>query len=94
VPVRSQDLSRITQQIIESIRRADLIVAAATADDPDVIFEPGYADALGKPTIVLNQAVAAAPFDIKDRRAIAYPVERLDTAEREPARAILAALTE
>jgi hypothetical protein len=55
------------------------------------MFELGYADALGKPTIVLNQSVEAAPFEIKDRRVIASLTDALEATEREPARAILAA---
>jgi hypothetical protein len=85
---------RITQQIIESIKRADVIVADITGNNANVMFELGYADALDKLIVVLNQNLAAAPFDIKDWRAIAYSVDALGAAEQELGRAILAALSE
>lgn len=72
---------RITEQIVEAIRRADLIIADITGNNPNVMFELGFADALNKPIIVLNQRLSATPFDIKDWRAIAYSLEGLDAAE-------------
>lgn len=83
---------RITEQIIEAIRRADLIVADITGNNPNVMFELGFADALEKQIIVLNQEVSAAPFDIKDWRAIPYSVEHLKAAEEQLRRFIVSAL--
>jgi nucleoside 2-deoxyribosyltransferase len=74
---------RITEQIIAALRNADLIIADITESNPNVMFELGFADALGKQIIVLNQDVEAAPFDIKDWRAIAYSVRELDAAVRQ-----------
>ena len=36
------------------------------------MYELGYAHALGKPTIIMNQSVRDSPFDIKDFRQIVY----------------------
>ncbi len=71
------DPGRITDQIINAIERADVLVADITGSNPNVLFELGYADALSKPTIVLNQAVNDTPFDIKDWRQIVYKMDDL-----------------
>ena len=83
---------RITEQIITAIRRADLIIADITGNNPNVMFELGFADALEKQIIVLNQDVDAAPFDIKDWRAIPYSVGQLEIVEEQLRRFIFGAL--
>jgi Nucleoside 2-deoxyribosyltransferase len=77
---RADDITepgRITDQIISAIERSDLLIADITGSNPNVLFELGYADALNKPIIVLNQDVAATPFDIKDWRQIIYKPDDL-----------------
>ncbi len=69
---------RITAQIVEGIRVARAIVADATGNNPNVMFELGYADALGKPIVVLNQRLSQAPFDLKDWRQIGYSLQELE----------------
>lgn len=69
---------RITGQIMEAIRSANVIVADVTDNNPNVMFELGYADALGKPIVVLNQRVAESPFDLRDWRQISYEPKELD----------------
>lgn len=68
---------RITDQIIAAIQRANLLIADITGSNPNVLFELGYADALERRIIVLNQDVAATPFDIKDWRQIIYSTNEL-----------------
>ncbi|MFZ0179670.1 MAG: helix-turn-helix domain-containing protein [Candidatus Dormiibacterota bacterium] len=69
---------RITGQIMEAIRSANVIVADVTDNNPNVMFELGYADALGKPIVVLNQRLEEAPFDLRDWRQISYAPTELD----------------
>jgi nucleoside 2-deoxyribosyltransferase len=55
---RADDITepgRITDQIISAIERADVVIADITDANPNVLFELGYADALEKRIIVLNQ---------------------------------------
>jgi hypothetical protein len=73
---------RITAQIMDAIRAATAIVADVTGNNPNVMFELGYADALGKPIVVLNQKLAEAPFDLKDWRQITYSIKALETMQR------------
>lgn len=68
---------RITDQITSAIERADVVVADITGSNPNVLFELGYADALRKAIIVLNQHVEATPFDIRDWRQILYSMNAL-----------------
>ncbi|HEX3692634.1 MAG TPA: nucleoside 2-deoxyribosyltransferase [Solirubrobacteraceae bacterium] len=77
---RADDITepgRITDQIVSAIERADVIVADITATNANVLFELGYADALDKPIIVLNQDVEQTPFDIKDWRQVLYSTDEL-----------------
>jgi hypothetical protein len=77
---RADDINRpgrITDQIMSAIERADVLVADITGTNANVLFELGYADALKKPIIVLNQHVEQTPFDIKDWRQIIYSTNDL-----------------
>lgn len=77
---RADDIAepgRITDQIIAAIETADVIIADVTGNNPNVLFELGYADAVRKPIIVLNQELASTPFDIKDWRQIEYSTTAL-----------------
>jgi nucleoside 2-deoxyribosyltransferase len=73
---------RITDQIVSAIERADVLVADITGSNANVMFELGYADALSKPIIVLNQSVDATPFDIRDWRQIGYTTDDLRKLSR------------
>lgn len=73
--IRADDLTRpgrITEQIMEEIQLADAIVADITGLNGNVMWELGYAYAYGKPTIILNQDIAASPFDLYDHRQLRY----------------------
>jgi tetratricopeptide (TPR) repeat protein len=77
---RADEISRpgrISEQILESIKSADLIIADLTGNNPNVMYELGYAHALGRPAVILNQDVHQAPFDVKDFRQILYDRGRL-----------------
>ena len=77
---RADDISkpgRITEQIMESIRDADLLIADLSGNNPNVMYELGYGHALCKPTIIINQEVSSSPFDVKDFRQIVYDRNRL-----------------
>jgi hypothetical protein len=83
---RADDIAspgRVTDQVVISILNADLIIAEVTGNNPNVMFELGYADAAKKPIVVLNQAVDDSPFDIKDWRQINYSSDKLAAARDE-----------
>ncbi len=63
----------IIQDIIESIKECDIIIADITPDNPNVYFEVGYAYALGKnPILLMNKSREKLPFDVSGFRMIMY----------------------
>ena len=60
---------RITDRILDSIRRAKFVVCDISLTRANVYFEAGYAHALGKVPIYLAKKGTVIQFDIKD-----YPV--------------------
>lgn len=65
----SQD---ITTEIRAAIDRASLVVGDTTSVNPNVMWELGYAQALGKPLVLIAQDPGAIPFDLSSARAITY----------------------
>jgi len=68
---------RITDDIIESLQKATLCVSDLTGGSPNVMWETGYAMALGKPTILIGQSIEKLPFDLKVHRVIEYSPDAL-----------------
>jgi hypothetical protein len=74
-PVRVDTInksSNITDDIIESIRKCKIAVVDVSSNNPNVMFELGYAVAIGKPNIIISQSVEFLPFDIRNIRTILY----------------------
>lgn len=63
---------RITETILDMIRRARFVVADLTYERPNVYFELGYARGLGKTVITLMRAGATAHFDVRDWAYLEY----------------------
>jgi hypothetical protein len=64
-----QYTERITDRILESIRKAEFVIVDLTASKPNVFYEAGYAHALGKTPIYVARHGTTLEFDLKD-----YPV--------------------
>jgi len=80
--LRADEIDRpgqITDQIIESIKQADAIIADLTGSNPNVMYELGVAHSLDKPAIMINQSVERSPFDVAGMRQIVYDRNRLIT---------------
>lgn len=60
---------RITDRILESIRKAEFIVVDLTNERPNVFFEAGFAQGIGKTPIYLARRGTNIHFDLKD-----YPI--------------------
>lgn len=60
---------RITDRILESIRRAEYVIVDLSDSRPNVFYEAGYAQALGKTPIYVARGATRLEFDLKD-----YPV--------------------
>jgi len=68
---------KITDDIIRGIEEAAFCIADVTGNNPNVMWETGYAMALGRPTILIGQAVESLPFDLKVHRVLPYDVGAL-----------------
>ena len=60
---------RITDRILDSIKRAEHVIVDLTNSRPNVFFEAGYAHALGKIPIYVARQGTKLEFDLKD-----YPI--------------------
>jgi nucleoside 2-deoxyribosyltransferase len=69
---------RITDDIVTGLQESSLCIADVTSNNPNVMWETGYAMALRKPTILIGQEVEQLPFDLKDHRILAYSLGRLE----------------
>jgi hypothetical protein len=63
---------RITDQITDAIRGSDVILADTTDVNPNVMWELGYAQALERKIVIVNQDITGSPFDIREWRQIEY----------------------
>lgn len=68
------DTGLILNDIISAIQNSALVIADITPDNPNVFYEVGFAHALNKPTILLNEKNQREklPFDISGFRTIFY----------------------
>lgn len=60
---------RITDRIVESIRKAEHVIIDLTHEKPNVYWEAGYAHGIGKVPIYISRHGTPLGFDLKD-----YPV--------------------
>ena len=68
---------RITDQIIEMIQSAFLVVADLSYERPNVYFELGYARGLGKTVVTIARKETNIHFDVKDWVYIPYVDSRI-----------------
>ncbi|MGO9077666.1 MAG: hypothetical protein ACLQDY_01290 [Streptosporangiaceae bacterium] len=83
---------QITQQIKDSIATAHVTIADITDVNPNVMWELGYADGLGKTIVILNQNPGSSPFDMVDRRQVTYHASPTDDDEDNLLRHLIEAL--
>lgn len=73
--------------IQQEIRDCDFMIAVVTGDmqknicNPNVAYEVGYAQGLGKETILIVEEVAMLPFDLKQQRTCVYSGDMLKLDE-------------
>jgi hypothetical protein len=70
----------IVEQIRAAIQQSRLCVADVTGSNPNVLYEIGIAQTLGKPLILLARRGDALPFDIAHTRVIVYDPQALENA--------------
>lgn len=62
----------ITEQLINKIYEADLLIVNLTNLNPNVMYELAFAHALRKPVIIIAKDGTILPFDIQQERTIFY----------------------
>jgi hypothetical protein len=72
---------KLIEDIHAGIRRATVVLVDITEDNPNVWYELGYSQALGKPLVMIscaNERPAGKPypFDVRGRRVINYQTGR------------------
>ena len=65
-------LGSITEEIKGRIRDASAVIADITEQNPNVLFELGFAQGCGIPTIVICRNGQELPFDIRDSKVLFY----------------------
>lgn len=65
-------IRRIKPGIFSKIKNSDLIVAEISSGSPNVLYEVGWAHAMGKPTMLIAEKDAPIPFDINDYMVVKY----------------------
>jgi len=80
---------RISDRLLGELRSATLCVADITGTKPNVMWELGFAMALGKPAIVVTQSLGDLPFDIRDMQTIEYQRNRLSASLSTPLKKVI-----
>jgi hypothetical protein len=70
----AQANERITDRILESIQKAEYVIVDLTESRPNVFYEAGYAQGIGKLPIYIARKDTRLEFDLKD-----YPVIFFDS---------------
>jgi hypothetical protein len=61
----------VVERVKHRIATAELVIADITGNNPNVFYEVGYAEGVGKPILLISQE-QETPFDLKTRRQIRY----------------------
>jgi nucleoside 2-deoxyribosyltransferase len=71
--------AELASSILDSIRQADLIIADVSHQNPNVLYEIGFAHALRKPTILLFNIKSdySLPSDLAGLQYIVYDLANL-----------------
>jgi hypothetical protein len=69
---------RITSQVVELLKKADLVIADLTGYNANVYYELSLRHAIGLPTVHMAAEGTALPFDLAGERVIPYTMHVSD----------------
>lgn len=64
--------SNILAHIVSLISRANIVIANVSTRNPNVMYELGIAQALGKKVVMIARSIDDVPFDLKHQRILLY----------------------
>lgn len=64
--------SNLLRYIISYMMRSNIIIANVATRNPNVMYELGIAQALGKRVIMISRTIEAVPFDLRNQRILLY----------------------
>lgn len=62
----------VIQDVVSLIDRSSIVICDCTGRNPNVFYETGIAHALGREVILITQAEADIPFDLRHLRYVQY----------------------
>jgi hypothetical protein len=62
----------IIEEVLDHIRRAEVIIAELTDYNPNVFYEVGWAHALGRTTVLIAKKGTSLPFDVRHINTVFY----------------------
>jgi hypothetical protein len=83
---------RITDDLLHGIQESTFCIADLSGNNPNVMWETGYAMALGKPTILIGRDIETLPFDLKVHRVLPYELSDLGALTDSLSKAVQATL--
>ena len=87
-PLRADDIfspGPIIEQIRSAIQQSRVCIADISGRNPNVLYELGIAQTLGKPTVLISQDITNVPFDVQHLRIIqySYDIKKLQSAQSQ-----------
>ena len=79
-----QPAGRLTERLVQELRTASLCIADLTGNRPNVLWETGFAMALGCPCILITQNRSDIPLDIRDMQTLQYLRSSIGKTLRKP----------
>lgn len=81
-------IGELQQNVWNSIKEAGLIIAEVSVPNPNVYYEIGLADALGKPVFLYKQKGVELPADFGGDHYYEYDIDDLDSGRIELTKAL------
>lgn len=80
---------RITERLLAALKDSSFCISDLTGCNPNVMWETGYAMALGKPIVVVTQDASGLPFDMKDLQSLPYDRTQLNATLGGPLKGVV-----
>jgi hypothetical protein len=69
---KAQQSGNIVDHVIESLVKADIVIADLTGRNPNVFYELGIRHAVSNATILIAEGMEHVPFDVRQLRTLIY----------------------